>query len=220
MIRASGLAMAVVCLLLVAPRAWADAVPPPPDDCPAGTVGVTGHGGPHCEKEAPKNCPNGWRGQVGGNCILWLCSADADCGGDGKVCRQMSLCFEPHQRTSTCGANERARPGPELAAPGARVLGEPCAQLPEPVTDWYAVNVCGGQERCASPAECRPGGVCVSPTAPPPAPQPRNPTGAVEPKPGGCGSGCVGASGQGRSSAFFGVIAAIAWLAARRRRQR
>jgi hypothetical protein len=201
-------------------RVHADAVPPPPDDCPSGMVGVTGHGGPHCEKEAPKNCPNGWQGMIGGLCVLSVCSADADCQGDGKVCKKTSLCYEPHERTTTCGSNERARPGPELASPGSRVLGAPCATLPEPVTDWEAVNICGGSEPCASPSECRPSGLCVTPSAPAPAAQRGNSSGTVEPKPSGCGSGCVGAPSPGKSGAAFGALGVLGLLAARRWRRK
>ena len=40
-------------ILLVAPSALADAVPPAPDDCPEGAAGDTDHGGPHCR---PTEC--------------------------------------------------------------------------------------------------------------------------------------------------------------------
>lgn len=208
--------------------ASADAVPPPPVQCPPGTVGVTDHGGPRCEKVAPTNCPNGWFGVVGGRCVLHQCTEDAQCSHVGKVCRPATLCFEPRTRSSTCGALEVPR-GSELGVP--RVLGEPCAQLPEPVTDWVAVNVCGASRACASPSECRPGSLCVTPTAPPPGPEPNGgsppssngfaqppPNGGMQPRPSGCGSGCAGSPASGISGALFSIGALALWSARRRER--
>ncbi|MCA9619864.1 MAG: tetratricopeptide repeat protein, partial [Myxococcales bacterium] len=56
----------VAWLSLWALEARADAVPPPPDDCPAGAVGETDHGGPHCRPttcEVAQDCEKqaGWR---------------------------------------------------------------------------------------------------------------------------------------------------------------
>ena len=205
--------LAALVVLSLAPHAFADAVPPPPDDCPSGTEPVTDHGGPRCEKAAPKNCPSGWRGVIGGECVLHQCTADADCRETGRVCRPASLCFEPHQRYSTCqGSRSNA-----LGAPP--VLGGPCMQLPEPVTDWNPVNVCGGTERCASPGECRPSKLCVVPNSPSPKVMPRDESGQVQSKPSGCGSGCVSAPGHSGTAAALMAIGALgAALALRRRR--
>jgi hypothetical protein len=52
--------------------AWADAVPPEPEDCLDGTRGSTCHGGPYC---APDSC-----------------TQDTDCTG-GEVCRDRQLCL-------------------------------------------------------------------------------------------------------------------------------
>jgi hypothetical protein len=214
--RYSGLGLVLV-FLSSAGEAFADAVPPPPDNCPPGTVGVTSHGGPACEKEAPKNCPNGWMGVTGGTCMLHQCSDDSACAADGKVCRDASLCFEPRTRTTTCGPVSTPR-GPEMATPRSPVLGGPCAVLDEPVTDWIPVNVCGGTEACASPSECRPSKLCVTPNEPPPVAQPRTPSGDVQAKPGGCGSGCVATRTAGISGALL-AIGALALLSLRRRKR-
>jgi hypothetical protein len=52
--------------------AYADAVPPPPDNCLDGTEGATCHGGEYC---APAGC-----------------AQDADCAA-GKVCQDRQLCL-------------------------------------------------------------------------------------------------------------------------------
>lgn len=206
----------VLVFLSFASDALADAVPPPPDDCPSGTVGVTSHGGPSCEKVAPTNCPNGWVGITGGTCILHECTDDSACSSAGKVCRKSSVCFEPRTRTSTCGALDKPR-GPEMASPSP-VLGGPCAELDKPETYWVAINVCGGSEACGSPSECRESGLCVTPSAPAPAPQPRTPSGEVEAKPSGCGSGCVATRTAGVSGALL-ALGALCLLSLRRRKR-
>jgi hypothetical protein len=53
--------------------AFADKVPPPPKDCPAGSTGVTGHEGEHC--------------------VPLDCKVDADCKG-GLTCQEFPLCIE------------------------------------------------------------------------------------------------------------------------------
>ncbi len=203
--------------LLLAPHALADAVPPPPDDCPSGTIPTTDHGGPRCEKEPPKNCPSGWRGVMGGECALALCSSDADCADSGRVCRPASVCFEPWQRTSTCDNASPSRSN-NLATPSP-VLGGPCMQLDEPVTEWNPVNVCGGTEKCAAPSECRPSKLCVDKEKPAPKVMPRDDSGQVQTKPSGCGNGCVTApvhSGSGAALIATGLLGLLAF--ARRRR--
>jgi MYXO-CTERM domain-containing protein len=53
--------------------AFADRVPPAPEVCPPGSIGDTGHEGPHC--------------------VPLDCTADSDCK-DGKVCQEQPLCIE------------------------------------------------------------------------------------------------------------------------------
>jgi hypothetical protein len=63
----------LLCCMLLASLALADKVPSPPDDCPPGSTGDTGHEGPHC--------------------IPLDCKTDADCKG-GLVCKEQPLCIE------------------------------------------------------------------------------------------------------------------------------
>jgi hypothetical protein len=64
--------------LLMSLTAFADKVPPAPEDCPPGSTGDTGHEGPHC--------------------IPLDCTADSDCK-DGKVCQERPLCIEKKMLT-------------------------------------------------------------------------------------------------------------------------
>mgnify|MGYP001047283228 CR=1 FL=1 len=68
--RARFVSLVAAAIALVATTAAADVVMPPPTDCKRGEVGVTSHGGPRCEKVAPEDCPAGWRGVLGGSCML------------------------------------------------------------------------------------------------------------------------------------------------------
>lgn len=58
--------------------ARADAVPPPPEDCPPGALGQTGHDGPYC---TPSTC-------------------DGTCE-EGRTCRSIGLCVVTEERP--CG---------------------------------------------------------------------------------------------------------------------
>lgn len=124
------LAVALAVVLLTS-GAWADAVPPPPEGCPAGSLGNTGHLGPWCE---PTTCvtdsdcpePGTWR---------------APRSGEPLVCREQSLCVErralpggsPPFRADTRGGGERL----------------------------IAAGVCGGPQGCAAPARCETAKRCV-----------------------------------------------------------
>jgi hypothetical protein len=187
--------------------ARADAVPPPPEDCKPGTVGVTDHAGPRCELDAPKNCPPGWRGVVGGDCAVALCDPQGSACEDGQRCVPQSVCHEPRERWIDYGRGPAPR-GPELAGPPR--------QLDEPVTDWLPVGLCSEQRTCDSPSECRPAHVCVPPGARP-EPGPRSPP--AEPTKRGC-AGCSAPRGElGRAAAAALLAAGIA-IALRRRRER
>src|SRR4051812_14092169 len=88
-------ALALALAALAAPStAPADVVMPPPTDCPRGEVGVTSHGGARCVKEAPKDCPTGWRGTQGGTCMLAPCETDASCQA-GEACLEHAVCLAP-----------------------------------------------------------------------------------------------------------------------------
>lgn len=73
----------LVLAALVAPRAArADAVMPPPKDCPTGARGQTSHNGPWC---APTTC-----------------AADKDCPS-GEICREQALCVSTETVPSQSG---------------------------------------------------------------------------------------------------------------------
>jgi hypothetical protein len=70
-------------VLLWSFSAFADKVPPPPPDCPKGSVGDTGHEGPHC--------------------VPLDCKVDSDCKSD-MTCQKISLCIE--QKMIAAGRSE------------------------------------------------------------------------------------------------------------------
>lgn len=141
--------------------AFADAVPPPPDDCPAGQVGVTSHGGPACVPEAPKNCAPGYRGEVGGSCVLAACSSDQECEA-GTRCMQVDACQELRELHWTGWGWSAERPMIR-----GNVLGGPPAPAPEGDRPkaWVKLRICGQDAACNAPAECRPMGLCYPPKA-------------------------------------------------------
>lgn len=69
--------------------ARADAVPPPPTECPPGAIGVTGHNGPYC---TPMGCSN-----------------DAECGDRmgydkrARTCADVGVCVEERHESSASG---------------------------------------------------------------------------------------------------------------------
>jgi hypothetical protein len=141
--------------------AHADAVMPPPEDCPPGQVGTTSHGGPACAREAPKNCAPGYRGEVGGSCVLADCSSDAECEA-GTRCVQVDACQELRELYWN-GWYWRA----QQRVPRSNLLGGPPAPQPEgdPPKAWVKLRICGQDGACNSPAECRPMGLCYPPSA-------------------------------------------------------
>lgn len=79
--------MSALVLVMIAATAQADAVGPPPEDCPAGSVPRTDHAGPHC--------------------LALDCDSDADCPTDeGYECAARPLCIE-HQ-AGVQGVGEQA----------------------------------------------------------------------------------------------------------------
>jgi MYXO-CTERM domain-containing protein len=162
--RLPGNCLEIVVVILglgVSSIAHADAVPPPPKSCPKGHVGVTDHGGPKCVLAAPKNCAPGYRGALGGTCVLATCSSDDQCD-DGRRCLLVETCQEfrelhwtgwgwgaqrPMQRDNLFGGPPRPRPdGPAKKA-------------------WVSLNICGQDGPCKAPAECRPVAHCYPPSA-------------------------------------------------------
>jgi hypothetical protein len=149
--------------------ARADVVRSPPTNCPPGEVGVTSHAGPRCVKEAPKDCPVGWRGRLGGDCALSPCGDDSRCE-DGEACVTHSVCLEPFEDAYyDYGEQEEESEAGALASPPPRnLLGAPLraprmprVKRPKPIYRYNAVNVCGGGAACAAPRTCQREKLCV-----------------------------------------------------------
>lgn len=155
--------VALAALALVAPAsARADAVPPPPTFCPPGTQAETSHRGPECVKVAPKNCPRGWHGVLGGTCSLTPCTQDDGCQ-PGEACVEHLACLESFVDEFydyTDDPNE-GRVQPKL--PRDLLAGPPPQprRRPSPVTRFNAVNLCSPEVPCAAPRECLPEKICV-----------------------------------------------------------
>jgi uncharacterized protein (TIGR03382 family) len=154
-------AVAMLELALPVRTARADAVPPPPAHCPKGQVGITGHGGPKCVPEAPKNCAPGYRGEIGGNCVLARCGSDSQCEG-GQRCLQIEVCQEYRELHWTGWGWSAQR-----AVPRDNLLAEPPSPPPDgpPRKDWVLLSICGQDGPCNAPAQCRAAGLCYPPGA-------------------------------------------------------
>ncbi len=153
--------VATLGLFLGARTARADAVPPPPPSCPKGKVPVTDHGGPRCELEAPKNCAPGYRGRIGGTCVLATCSTDRECEA-GRRCLSVETCQEFRElHWSGWGWQSRQ--------PVSRdnLFGGPPRPPPDgpPKKAWVNLSICGQDGPCKSPAECRPASLCYPPSS-------------------------------------------------------
>jgi hypothetical protein len=140
--------------LLVARIAHADAVPPPPHDCPPGKIGITSHGGPECVAPAPKNCPPGWVGVIRGACVVQVCSVDVDCGA-GKKCKDADVCT--HEYLQEWG-EESSAPGPRA---DRTLLGAPPRHFDPPRKVTQVVDVCGAEQSCPADSTCGKGKLCL-----------------------------------------------------------
>lgn len=219
---------------IAASPARGDALPPAtPISCPGGSHVRHDHGGTRCEADAPKDCPAGWRGIPGGQCVLAICQEGSSCPA-GQQCVEVGLCSY-----TTTRALYGAVRGPELAGPPAirkvRV----------------ATEACGAARSCAHPAKCRPGAVCLPagvtsaapkptnagdvvlggapedepedelpPSEDPPAPPATGSPPTPEPRTPGKSGGCAGCA-QGRTRGEAGSLLALglglaAWLRRRR----
>jgi hypothetical protein len=210
-------------LVLAAPLARADALPPqrtcPPGtilsmshsggscvlakpECPEGQVALPSGPGFGCAPKAPTNCPDGWRGDTsladGARCVVADCT-DAPCPS-GTSCVDQKVCVE-----------ERDTYG--YGTSGRQLLGAP----PVVRRVKFTVGICGAQG-CAAPAECVAGRVCLASgktpalVAPPPIPPPP----PAAPKSSGC-AGCAVSERPEAPALALLVFVSAAWAARRRR---
>jgi len=225
-------------LLTASGVARADAVPPPPQNCPGNTIPTTSHGGPRCAAPPPEHCPPGHRGVIDNRCVLHYCSNDQNCGA-GRKCREVPVCFVPHDEWVEDGR----------------------IPLDEPKTVYAGKYICKREGDCRWPSECRPTSLCFTakeavptgprrppdgrestagdsrfaepppgdesdtpppddgPNGPQPSPGDPAPHGESE-RPSGCGKGCAATPSE---HAPVGAVVLVALLLARRvgrRRQR
>ena len=150
-------------LVLAAPdSARADVVAPPPMFCPPGTQAETSHRGPECVKVAPKNCPRGWHGEVGGTCSLRPCSNDDGCQ-PGEACVEHLACLESFVDDLYDYSDDPSEGRAEQMPPPDLIAAPPPARRrrPSPVTRFNAVNLCSAEVRCDAPRQCLPEKICV-----------------------------------------------------------
>jgi MYXO-CTERM domain-containing protein len=168
-IKAAALLAVTLALASAPAQVTADVVMPPPTDCPDGQVGVTSHGGPTCLAVAPTDCPTGWRGQLGGNCALAPCAADANCSA-GEACVEHAVCLQPFEdEYYDYGEDEREEhgllephPSDLLRSPGL-LAGPmmPKKKRQKPIVRYDAVNLCASGIACEAPGTCQPEKLCV-----------------------------------------------------------
>jgi hypothetical protein len=176
-------------LLLWARSARADAVPPPPKDCPQGTHGVTGHAGPGC---VPDRCPKGASGtmcQGGPCCVARQCGGDAGPSCDAKsTCESVRLCVQPR---TTIGWAASQHPVKEALAT--------CDQS----------GACPGGGTCETLMVCVAPPATAAPLATPEAPSRGKPSGGCQ----------LEAAGSEDLDAAAGMALMVGMLAARRRQR-
>lgn len=152
----------------LADTAAADAIMPPPDDCPRGEKGVSSHAGPRCVKEAPTDCPPGWRGALGGDCMLRPCTGDEQCDAS-EACVEHSVClqhsedgFYDYGETPEPGDTEESGALPKNYAPDL-LGGPPMPKIKrkKPIIRYEAVNLCAPSVACAAPHTCQTEKLCA-----------------------------------------------------------
>lgn len=135
---------------LYAGNAGADAVPPEPW-CLPGEVGYSSHHGGGCRVAAPTDCDPGYRGQVGGICVLQACTSDSNCQA-GEACLYVDVCSEERDLIWN---------GAGWAAYGPGYSRSPLPPAPEPTPKaWVRLDICGQDSACATPRECRATQLC------------------------------------------------------------
>jgi MYXO-CTERM domain-containing protein len=158
----------LVAVLGLADTAAADAIMPPPDDCPSGEKGISSHSGPQCVKVEPTDCPPGWRGVLGGECMLSPCATDKQCG-PSEACIDHSVCLKPSE-DGYYDYGEEPPPG-EAEETGAlpknyprELLGgpmQPKVKRNKPIIRYEAVNLCAAEVQCAAPSTCQTEKLCA-----------------------------------------------------------
>jgi hypothetical protein len=151
------LALAGVLLggVLHAEKARADAVPPAPW-CLPGEVSYSSHQGGGCRVAAPKNCDPGYRGQLGGICVLEACTSDSNCQA-GEACLYVDACSE--ERDLIWNGNGWAATSPGYSRSPLQPAPGP------PPKAWVRLNICGQDGACAAPRECRATQLCYPTSA-------------------------------------------------------
>ncbi|MEZ4297075.1 MAG: MYXO-CTERM sorting domain-containing protein [Polyangiaceae bacterium] len=230
--------------------ASADAIMPPPEDCPSGQVGTSDHGGPRCVLAAPEDCPTGWQGAMGGQCILHPCVDDTNCN-TGEACVEHAVCLKAVEDPFyDYGEEEREKHG-ALEPPASDLLKSPGllagppmpkTRREKPIYRYEAVNLCAPEVACLSPNTCQPEKLCVPRGSRALAYRGTNigpvrvarktetplTTNGVEPKEvpavvtskSGC-AGCAAASSEGAAGwALFAALGALVMAVRRRERAR
>ena len=131
-------------------NAAADAVPPAPW-CLPGEVSYSSHHGGGCRVAAPKDCDPGYRGRVGGICVLQPCTSDAHCQA-GEACLYVDACTEQRDLIWNGYGWTAHSPGYSRG---------PQSPAPEPTPKgWVRLNICGQDGACSAPRECRATQLC------------------------------------------------------------
>src|SRR5262249_22053507 len=120
-------------------------------------------------KEAPKDCPAGWRGVLGGKCMLAPCENDAGCQ-EGEACVEHAACLSPFpDEFYDYNEEEREKHGMLEPIEGSLLRSQgllagppmPKTKRPKPIIRYNAVNVCSREIACAAPATCQKEKLCV-----------------------------------------------------------
>jgi hypothetical protein len=143
-------------------------------ECPAGQELVVTHGSATCQPAAPKDCPPGWRGVVGGRCTLAVCGDDKGCES-GEACALHSVCLtatqddyydygEEERERADAGAAPQHSERSRIVASPALLAGPmmPKTRRAKPIWRYDATNLCAPVVRCeAGGGTCQKEGVCV-----------------------------------------------------------
>lgn len=192
--------------------AHADVVQSPPDDCPAGSVGVTSHAGQWCAARP--------------------CTSDAECApppydrtSPRRICRELSLCVRSEQYTPGGWHQFRYLQDPDLERPTRHVAVGPCGAGCEAPAACQTGRFCAPADAApAPPSRAAPSSAPPDPSQPSPPAAPRTSAPAMET--GGPvaratgaprGEAASGETGRGAGAASGGGCAVTPARAARSR---